>query len=150
MFAIEPVHDIRFQRGWQGTNFLVVTRGNAPQYRTPACGPGSSASTPRWRLVWVAREEGTFDDVPSHLGKTKRSAAFERANFPEAMIIARLAWSYEASEQNNKVFGRSQSYEAGHPKNGVQFMIKAPRSTRQRRMGLPVCGKMQIGYPQVR
>jgi hypothetical protein len=34
-----------------------------------------------------------------------------------------LAWSYVSSEQNNKVFGRAQSFVAGAPIN-VQFMVK--------------------------
>lgn len=28
------------------------------------------------------------------------------------------------SEENNKAFGKHQSFVAGHPKNGVQFMAK--------------------------
>jgi cytochrome P460 len=44
--------------------------------------------------------------------------------FPDGTIIARLAWIYEPSEENNKVFGRQQSFVAGAPKNGVQFMVK--------------------------
>ena len=44
--------------------------------------------------------------------------------FPEGTVIARLAWSYDASAQNNKAFGKEQSFVAGHPKNGVQFMVK--------------------------
>ncbi|HSL54451.1 MAG TPA: cytochrome P460 family protein [Pyrinomonadaceae bacterium] len=44
--------------------------------------------------------------------------------FPDGAIIARLAWSFDASEENNKVFGREQSFIAGAPKNGVQFMVK--------------------------
>ena len=39
-------------------------------------------------------------------------------------IIARLAWAYTPSEENNKVFGQRQSYVAGAPKEGVQFMVK--------------------------
>ena len=42
----------------------------------------------------------------------------------DGTIIARLAWSFDASEENNKSFGRRQSFVAGHPKNGVQFMVK--------------------------
>ena len=42
-------------------------------------------------------------------------------------IIARLAWSYDSSEENNKVFGRVQSFVAGAPKNDVQFMVKDSR-----------------------
>jgi hypothetical protein len=47
--------------------------------------------------------------------------------FPDGTIIARLAWSYVPSEENNKVFGRLQSFVAGPPKNGVQFMVKDSR-----------------------
>jgi hypothetical protein len=47
--------------------------------------------------------------------------------FPNGTIIARLAWSYDASEENNKTFGRPQSFVAGAPKNGVQFMVKDSR-----------------------
>jgi hypothetical protein len=31
---------------------------------------------------------------------------------------------YESSEENNRAFGRQQSFVAGPPKNGVQFMVK--------------------------
>jgi hypothetical protein len=44
--------------------------------------------------------------------------------FPDGAIIARLAWSYIPSEENNDVFGRRQSFVAGPPANGIQFMIK--------------------------
>ena len=33
------------------------------------------------------------------------------------------AWSYD-HRKRNKAFGRRQSFVAGHPKNGVQFMVK--------------------------
>jgi hypothetical protein len=42
-------------------------------------------------------------------------------------MIARLAWKYIPSEENNKVFGRRQSFVAGPPVNGVQFMVKDSR-----------------------
>ena len=48
--------------------------------------------------------------------------------FPDGAIMARLAWSYEPSEENNKAFGRSQSFVAGPPRNGVQFMVKDSRN----------------------
>jgi hypothetical protein len=38
-------------------------------------------------------------------------------------IIAPIAWSYVPSEENNKVFGRLQSFVAGSAKN-IQFMVK--------------------------
>ena len=47
--------------------------------------------------------------------------------FPEGTIIAPIAWSYVPSEENDKVFGRAQSFVAGAPKEGVQFMVKDSR-----------------------
>jgi len=79
-----------------------------------------------WRLVSVAREEGELDDIRAILGNDKAIEAYRegRLPFPEGTIIARIAWSYDASEENNKTFGGAQSFVAGHAKNGVQFMVK--------------------------
>ena len=79
-----------------------------------------------WRLVSVAREEGELDDIRAILGNDTAIKAYREGKlpFPEGTIIARIAWSYDASEENNKTFGRAQSFVAGHAKNGVQFMVK--------------------------
>ncbi len=79
-----------------------------------------------WRLISVAREESPLDDVRAILGNDVAIRAYRDAQrpFPEGTIISRLAWSYIPSEENNKAFGRAQSFVAGAPKNGVQFMIK--------------------------
>ena len=79
-----------------------------------------------WRLISVAREEGGLDDIRAILGNDIAIAAYRETTrpFPDGAIIARLAWSYEPSEDNNRAFGRRQSFVAGHPKNGVQFMVK--------------------------
>jgi hypothetical protein len=79
-----------------------------------------------WRLISVAREEGTLDDIRAILGNDKAIKAYRDENrpFPDGTIIARLAWSLDASDENNKTFGRAQSFVAGTPKNGVQFMVK--------------------------
>jgi hypothetical protein len=79
-----------------------------------------------WRFVSLAREEGTLDDIRAILGNDVAMQAYRQGKlpFPEGTAIARLAYAYESSEENNRVFGKKQSYVAGHPKNGVQFMIK--------------------------
>lgn len=79
-----------------------------------------------WRLISVAREEGTLDDIRAVLGNDAAIKAYREGKlpFPEGTIIARLAWSLDASEENNRTFGRAQSFVAGSPKNGVQFMVK--------------------------
>jgi hypothetical protein len=79
-----------------------------------------------WRLISVAREEGDLDDVRAILGNDAAIESYRAGKLPfeDGSIIARIAWSYDASEENNKAFGRRQSFVAGAPKNGVQFMIK--------------------------
>jgi len=79
-----------------------------------------------WRLVSVAHEEGDLKDIRAILGNDMAIKAYREAKlpFPDGTIIARLAWSHDASEENNKTFGRPQSFVAGAPKNGVQFMVK--------------------------
>lgn len=79
-----------------------------------------------WRLISVAREAGSLDDVRAILGNDIAIKAY-RANqlpFPDGAIIARLAWSFDSSAENNKAFGREQSFVAGAAKNGIQFMVK--------------------------
>jgi|SRR5687768_9252679 len=79
-----------------------------------------------WRLISVAREEGDLDDIRAVLGNDIAINAYRDRTrpFPDGTIIARLAWSFDSSEENNKTFGRRQSWVAGHPKNGLQFMVK--------------------------
>ena len=79
-----------------------------------------------WRLISVAREEGELDDIRAVLGNDIAIEAYRggAAAYPDGTVIARLAWSYDSSEENDRTFGRKQSYIAGHPKNGVQFMVK--------------------------
>jgi hypothetical protein len=79
-----------------------------------------------WRLISVAREEGSLDDLRAILGNDTAITAYREGKlpFPDGTILARLAWAYESSEENNEAFGRSQSFVAGPPKNGVQFMVK--------------------------
>ena len=79
-----------------------------------------------WKLISVAREEGELQDIRAVLGNDVAINAYREGKlpFPDGTIIARLAWSLDPSEENNKAFGREQSFVAGASKNGVQFMIK--------------------------
>src|ERR1700735_2783764 len=79
-----------------------------------------------WKLISVAHEAGTLNDFRAVLGNDIAIKAYreEKLLFPDGTIVARLAWSYVPSEENNKVFGRDQSFVAGSPKNGGQFMVK--------------------------
>jgi hypothetical protein len=81
-----------------------------------------------WRVISVAHEEGNNNDLRAVLGNDIAIKAYREGKlpYPDGTIIARLAWSYVASEENNKVFGRAQSFVAGPPIN-VQFMVKDSR-----------------------
>jgi hypothetical protein len=78
-----------------------------------------------WKLVSVAHEEGNLNDLRAVLGNDIAVKAYREGKlpFPDGAIIARLAWKYTPSEENNKVFGREQSFVAGDATN-VQFMVK--------------------------
>ena len=79
-----------------------------------------------WKLISVAHEEGKLNDIRAILGNDIAIKAYRDGMlpFPDGAIIARVAWSYVPSEENNKTFGRAQSFVAGPPTNGVQFMVK--------------------------
>jgi hypothetical protein len=78
-----------------------------------------------WKLVSVAHEEGDLNDLRAILGNDVAIEAYrERTpSFPDGAILVRLAWKRVASEENNRVFGRAQSFVAGAPTN-VQIMVK--------------------------
>jgi hypothetical protein len=78
-----------------------------------------------WRLISVAHEAGNLNDLRAILGNDVAITAYrdEKLPFPDGTIIARLAWNYQPSEENNKVFGRDQSFVAG-PATNLQLMIK--------------------------
>lgn len=79
-----------------------------------------------WKLISVAHEEGNLNDIRAILGNEIAIQAYRegKQEFPDGAIIARLAWEYLPSEENNAAFGRRQSFVAGQPTNGVQFMVK--------------------------
>jgi hypothetical protein len=80
-----------------------------------------------WKLISVAHEAGSLNDIRAILGNDKAIEAYRRGekSFPDGTVIARLAWNYIASAENNKVFGRDQSFVAGSaPDWYLQFMVK--------------------------
>src|SRR5678815_3078622 len=68
-----------------------------------------------WKLVSVAHEAGNLNDIRAILGNDAAIKAYRenKLPFPDGTIIARIAWKYVPSEENNKVFGRDQSFVAG-------------------------------------
>jgi Cytochrome P460 len=78
-----------------------------------------------WRLVSVAHEEGSLHSIGAVLGNDVAIKAYREGKlpFPDGAIVAALHYKHVPSEENNKVFGRVQSFVAGPPTN-IQFMVK--------------------------
>jgi hypothetical protein len=78
-----------------------------------------------WRLIGVSHEEGNLHSFAAILGNDVAIKAYREGKlpYPEGTIIAALHWRHVPSEENNKIFGRAQSFVPGAPTN-VQFMIK--------------------------
>ncbi len=80
-----------------------------------------------WKVVSVAHEAGDLNDIRAILGNDIAIKAYREGKlpFPEGAIVGRIAWSHVPSEENNKTFGRDQSFVAGSPTDFyLQFMIK--------------------------
>ena len=105
---------------------LASASGQTEGEAAPIFGIKIPSGYREWKLISVAHEEGSLNDLRAILGNDVAIKASREGKlpYPDGSIIARLAWSYDPSEENNKVFGRRQSFVAGNPTNGVQFMVK--------------------------
>jgi hypothetical protein len=105
--------------------FTVPASGHADEEAAPIFGIKVPAGYRDWKLISVAHEEGNLNDLRALLGNDVAIKAYREGKlpFPDGTIIARLAWSYVPSEENNKAFGRAQSFVSG-PATTVQFMVK--------------------------
>ena len=115
----------------------VAALAGAVAYLGTASGQGDGEAAPiygvklpsgyrDWSLISVAHEEGSLNDLRAILGNDVaiKAAREGKLPYPDGTIIARLAWSYDPLEESSKAFGHPQSFVAGPPKNGVQFMVK--------------------------
>ena len=115
----------------------VAERGKEGQSRAGAVARTSNASPlfgitiplgyRDWKLISVAHEEGSLNDLRAILGNDVAIKAYREgdASFPDGTIIARLAWAYVPSDENNQVFGRAQSFVPGSATDWyLQLMVK--------------------------
>ncbi len=110
--------------------FAAAVSGYADGEAAPIFGIKIPLGYRDWRLISVAHEEGNLNDIRAVLGNDTAIKAYRDGQlpFPEGTIIARIAWSYIPSEENNKVFGRAQSFVPGPPTPSyLQFMVKNSR-----------------------
>ncbi len=86
----------------------------------------------------MAHEEGDLNDIRAILGNDIAIKAYREGKlpFPEGTIIARIAWATSPSEENNKVFGRAQSFVAGRPVVPAVYGQGLKEICRDRRLGI--------------
>ncbi|HYA89274.1 MAG TPA: cytochrome P460 family protein [archaeon] len=107
--------------------FMARASGQAEGAAVPIYGIKIYPGYRDWKLISVAHEEGSLNDLRAVLGNDIALKAYREGKlpFPDGAVIARIAWSYVPSEENNKAFGRKQSYVPGpQPEWYLQFMVK--------------------------
>jgi hypothetical protein len=104
---------------------MPFTAGGAGDEAAPIYGIKIPAGFRDWALINVAHEAANLNDFRVVLGNAVAIKAFREATLPlpDGAIIARLAWKYVPSEENNAVFGKAQSFVTGAPTN-LELMVK--------------------------
>ena len=107
---------------------LPVTTGGAEDDASPVFGVRIPEGYRDWKMIGVAHEAGSNNDFRAILGNDLAVKAFREGTrpFPDGTMIARLAWQYVSSAENNAIFGQPQSFVPGAPTN-VQFSVKDSR-----------------------
>ncbi len=108
-----------------GTLYLLSASGHADEHSAPVYVTAIPPGYRDWKLISVAHEEGDLHSFAVVLGNDLAIKAYREGKlpFPDGAIIAALHYSHVPSEENNKVFGRQQSFVPGAPTN-VQFEVK--------------------------
>jgi hypothetical protein len=114
----------------------VATLASVMAYMIPASGQETQNSAPvfvseipsgyrDWQWIASAHEAGNLNSLGAVLGNDVAIKAYreQKLPFPDGTIIAALHYKHIPSEENNKVFGREQSFVPGPPTN-IQFMVK--------------------------
>ncbi len=78
-----------------------------------------------WRLISVSHEAGNLNSIGAVLGNDVAIKAYREGKlpYPDGTIIAALHYGHVPSAENDKVFGKPQSFVAG-PATNIQFMVK--------------------------
>ena len=107
---------------------LVTASGQADENSGPVYLTEIPSGYRDWKLISVAHEEGNLHSFAVVLGNDVAIKAYREGTlpFPDGAIIAALHYSHVPSEENNKVFGREQSFVPGPPTN-IQFEVKDSR-----------------------
>jgi len=78
-----------------------------------------------WQWISSTHEAGNLNSLGALLGNDVAMKAFRERKlpFPNGTILAALHYRYVPSDENNKIFGKVQSFVPGSPTN-IQFMVK--------------------------
>jgi Cytochrome P460 len=104
---------------------MVPASGQASKETAPIFVTKMPTGFRDWTVISVAHEAGDLNSLGAKLGNDIAIKAYRdgKLPFPDGTIIAAVHWTYSPSEENNKIFGRDQSFVPGSATN-VQFMIK--------------------------
>ena len=104
---------------------MSVVAGGADEEASPIFGVKIPAGYRTWQMISVAHEAGSLNDLRAVLGNDIAIKAYRDGTrpFPDGAIIARLAWKYVPSDENNAIFGQIQSFVPG-PATNTQFSVK--------------------------
>jgi hypothetical protein len=135
----------------------VTVMAGLVAFVAPARGRGAGGVAPAYvteipqgyrDFKWIssAHEAGNLNSLGAVLGNDVAFSAFRdgKLPYPDGTIIAALHYKNVPSDENNKVFGKVQSYIPGTPTN-IQFMVKD--STKYAATGGWGFGHFQDGKP---
>lgn len=122
---------------WIAFMFLAVgTAAGVILLTVPASGQGGGEAVPiygiktppgyrDWKFVSTAHEAGDINSIGAVLANDVAIKAYRAGKlpFPDGSIIAAVHYKYVPSDENNKIFGKVQSFVAGPPTN-IQFEVK--------------------------
>ena len=105
--------------------YLITASGQADESSAPVYLTKPPAGYRDWKVISVAHEEGNLHSFGIVLGNDVAIKAYREGKlpFPDGAIIGALHYGHVPSEENNKVFGREQSFVPGAPTN-IQFEVK--------------------------
>ena len=126
--------------------YMAPTSGRADKEAAPIFVKKIPPGFRDWRLISVAHEEGNLNSFAAVLGNDVAIKAYREGKlpFPDGTIIAALHYRHAPSEENDRIFGRPQSFVPG-PATNIQFMVKD--STKYAATGGWGFGHFQYGKP---
>jgi hypothetical protein len=111
--------------GIAATCLSVATADHATDNTSPIYGVSLPEGYRGWQMITVAHEAGKNNDIRGIVANDIAAKAFREGTrpFPDGAVIARLAYVYKSSPENDAVFPAPQSFVAGDPTN-VQISVK--------------------------